>query len=80
MTIQEAHATGKRKARYGHRPWIAWKEGDMGRAEPATAGTIKAAMLATGTREHFTGFDTTGTGHVLHWRGALTWLRNSGKE
>ena len=77
MTIQEAHATGKRKARYGHRPWIVWQENGAGHAEPATAETIKAAMLATGTQEHFTGFDPSGTGHVLRWRMALTWLRNS---
>ena len=77
MTIQEAHATAGRKARYGHGPWVVWKEGDTGRAERATPETIKAAMLATGTQQHFHGYDTTGTGNILRWRTALTWLRNS---
>jgi len=77
MTIQDAHATAKRKARYGHRPWIVWQENGAGRAEPANAEKIKAAMLATGTQRHFHGYDTTGTGNILKWRMALTWLRNT---
>ena len=77
MTIQDAHTIARRKARYGHRPWVVWQEGGFGRVERATAESIKAAMLATGTQKHFHGYDTTGTGNILRWRTALTWFRNA---
>lgn len=51
MTLEEA----KRKARYGHKDWIAYKSraGEMVFAL-ANADSIKAAMLATGTQQPFT--------------------------
>lgn len=50
MTFEEA----KRKARYGHRDWIAYRNNGESVYEPASAESIKAAMLATGTQKSFT--------------------------
>ncbi len=51
MTFDEA----RRKARYGHRDWIAYTDKDGESIyTPASADTLKAAMLATGTQRSFT--------------------------
>lgn len=51
MTYQDA----VRKARFGHRDWIAYKtRSGESVYVPASAETIKAAMLASGTQKAFT--------------------------
>lgn len=51
MTFQDA----KQKAKYGHKDWISYRS-RQGEScyEPASAASIKRAMLATGTQKSFT--------------------------
>lgn len=78
LIAKDAYATAQRKARYGHRQWVVWREpSGQDRAEPATADNLKRAMLDTGTQGKFTGYCADGCPMVLRWRMALTWWRNA---
>ena len=45
--------TARQKARYGHTAWITWMGTDGAwRSARATAASVKAAMLASGTQGH----------------------------
>ncbi len=67
-------AEAKRKARYGHRDWIAYKTRDGNDVyAPASAATLKEAMLATGTQKAFL-MICANSGHLMKmsW-----WLANN---
>lgn len=50
MSFQDAMKLAKRKAHYGHRTWIVWKDRDgNGYAERMSAASIKTALLMVGT-------------------------------
>lgn len=74
---EDAYQMAKRKARYGHRNWFAWRDKD-GRsfAAPATAESCKLAMLTTGTQGRFTLLSASdGTAHSSSsWELANIWL------
>ena len=64
----------KRRARYSRNDWIAWtnRNGTISTA-PASADSIKAAMLASGTQERFTMFERrTGASLLINW-----WMANN---
>lgn len=69
----------RRKARYGHRDWLVWLDTHGARhARPLDAATLKAAMLATGTRGHFTLYEaTTGNPWRVTWPHAVAMLANA---
>jgi hypothetical protein len=47
-------AEAERKARYGHRDWVVWRDEDNTlRTAPVSVESMKAALLATGSRRHF---------------------------
>jgi hypothetical protein len=68
-----------KKARYGHRDWLVWVDRHGERhAERATAETIKAAMLACGTKRPFVMYlANSGTGFLMTWRIAVNVLSNA---
>lgn len=74
-TYQDA----QKKARYGHRDWVAYKGKDGALVfAPRSAAVIKAAMLAVGTRGRFTILAaSTGIGHTMNWSIGCIMLRNA---
>lgn len=68
-----------KKARYGRRDWLVWvdRQGER-HAERATAETIKAAMLACGTKRPFVMYlANSGIGLQMTWRIAVNVLSNA---
>jgi hypothetical protein len=68
----------KRKARYGRRDWLVWRERDgRDRYEVMTKEAIKAALLAIGTKGRFT-MVAGGSGqlHRVGWRQGILMRRN----
>jgi hypothetical protein len=58
-----------RKARFGHRDWVVYRDNTGLVTEPATAATVKAAMLATGTQGSWTLVGANdGHGMRMTWR------------
>jgi len=64
-----ALAEARRRARYGHRDWVAWRGRDgVLRAEPKTAESVKRALLAVGTKGSWYLIDrSTGTLNLMDW-------------
>ncbi len=55
MPYAEPLNTAVRKARYGHRDWLLWRDRDgQSHIAPASESSIKTAMLARGTKGDFT--------------------------
>lgn len=55
MPYAEPMETAVRKARYGHRDWLFWRDREgTARIGPADANNFKTAMLACGTQKGFT--------------------------
>lgn len=76
MTAQEAHKFAAHKARYGHKCWIAWKDAaGNGFAELETPSSVKRAMLAIGTKGHWTAFNGT-VGYIQRWNLGILRLRS----
>jgi hypothetical protein len=71
----DAHLIARRRARYGHKEWIAWLGRDgVARAAPAGWGVVKAAMLACGTQGAYTVYHADGTSSVMTWRLSAVYL------
>lgn len=81
MVEQTAYDAAARKARYGRKDWIVWRDrAGKDHAAPCTAGAIKTALLAVGTRGRFTRLSAgTATGSVVRWPVGLVMLRNCRK-
>ena len=76
MTREEAHKLAAHKARYTHKPWIAYVGRDgCAYAELETADAVKRAMLASGTGGRWTAYSGT-RGHVQRWPLGVLRLRN----
>lgn len=76
-SIQQAHKYAKRKAVYGHRPWIVWKDAiGTPKFARATKESLRIAIEEVNGKR-FTGFGTDGTGHVMTPATAQVWLRNA---
>lgn len=77
MSATEANTIARRKSRYGHKPWIVYREksGELTAAK-ATQETIKAAMMAHGSQKHFWGYWSDGSALIVRWQMGLLWLRN----
>lgn len=75
---ESAFGAAARKARYGHKDWIIWRERDgREQAAPCTADAIKSALLAVGTQGRFVRLSaSTATGASIRWKLGLTMLRN----
>lgn len=74
MTFQDA----QRKARYGHRPWVFYRDrGGATHASRATPDAIKAALLACGTQRQWTLICGDGTPMAMNWRLGLIALSNA---
>lgn len=74
MTFQDA----QRKAKYGHRPWIFYRErSGVPHAERATPEAIKAALLACGTQRSWTLLCSDGTPMMMNWPLGLIALANA---
>ena len=78
MTGSEAYALAKRKATYGHKPWIVWssRSGEWNVAVE-TPSTIKSAMLSVGTQGRWTSISGRGLSFVQRWRDGARAIRNS---
>lgn len=68
-----SYEEAKRKAVRGHSDWIAYTARDGQRTfERMTAGAVKRAMLAMGTKGHFTLIEAnTAVGYRYSWRSAV---------
>lgn len=68
----------RRKAKYGHRDWLFWKDRN---GEPCAAlctkDSIKAAMLASGTQGVFLLYSRYGGSMLGSWSLGALWLRNA---
>jgi hypothetical protein len=74
MTFQDA----QRKARFGHRPWVCYRDrSGVFHAYRATADTVKAALIACGTQQSWTLLCGDGTPMRITWRLGLTVLANA---
>lgn len=74
-----ALAAASRKARYGHRDWIAWtdREGTLQTA-PKSAETVKRALLAVGTKGQWYLVDrSTGTLNLMDWPIGINVIRQA---
>lgn len=59
----------KKKARYSHKDWLFWTQGDEHFAAPFNEKNLKAAMLTTGTMGHIVLHHSCGgCGTQLSWR------------
>jgi len=68
----------RRKARYGHRPWISWTDQYGGEhATRATAESLEQAIGAVGPKGKFYGYCGDGTGVILNHAIATIWLSNA---
>ncbi|WP_114944427.1 hypothetical protein [Microvirga calopogonii] len=80
MTAQDpALALAKRKARYGHRDWLFWKDRNgASHCARRSAETVKAAMLAAGTSgKWFIVQASTGVLVKGFWRLGINLLKNA---
>ena len=51
---ESAHTLAERKARYGHRDWIVWRdETGTAKAAPRTTGALEQAIRESATRGYF---------------------------
>lgn len=68
-----------RKAKFGHRDWIAYgPKGDERIYEPLTGAALKRALLASGTKGRFTVIAANTGIHFSHgWRMGTGMLRNA---
>lgn len=75
--MSDLYNTTERKSRYGRREWLYWRDRE-GREHAAIKGrdSIKAALLATGTKGRFT-LLSGGIGHRVGWRMGLIMFRNT---
>lgn len=74
MTFEEA----RRKARYGHRDYIAIPNGDDETYELLTVGAIKRALLRVGTQGSFCVIAANNAClHLYNWRIGLNMMRNA---
>jgi hypothetical protein len=68
----------KRKARYGHKDWLIWRD-RQGVLHTAVSNydNFKSAMLATGTQGRFTVLEAnTAVGFTINWRVGVAWIAN----
>jgi hypothetical protein len=79
MTNSEAFALARRKATKGHRDWVVYKNRDGSwTAQQRSASSIKAAMLASGTKQRWHVISaSTGVGHIQNWALGCRMLRNA---
>lgn len=76
MDRQEAHKVAAHKARYTHKPWIAYMDqSGTAHAEQETADSVKRAMLGAGTGGYWTAYSGT-RGYVQRWPMGVLRLRN----
>lgn len=72
------HDEAMRKAKFGHRDWIAIPTEDGEVYEPISVRAIKRAMLAAGTRGKFTVLGASTAVHYAHsWRIGVNLIRNA---
>jgi hypothetical protein len=78
MKNTEAFELAKRKARYGHRDWVVYKDRDGEfHAAQMSSESVKAAMLATGTKSRWHVIaGSTAVGHIQNWALGVLLLRN----
>jgi len=78
QTITDHHAIAQRKARYGHRHWIAWVDvHGVAHSGQATVDNLTRAIVEVQGRK-FSGYSpSTGQGHVLSPLVANVWLQNA---
>jgi len=77
-TPSTAHSLAERKARYGHRYWIVYRLNGELRAECASAESLKAALLASGTQGKFTAYTpSTATPLRVGWRIGINMMHNA---
>jgi hypothetical protein len=74
MTFEEA----RRKAKYSHKDWINWRDKNgVQQYARMTVETVKAAMLATGTKGYWTVIGaSTGICYRTGWRVGVNILAN----
>ena len=80
MTAQDpALALAKRRARYGHRDWLFWRDRNgTGHSARRDSSTLKAAMLAGGTQgKWFIVQASTGTLVKGFWRLGINILKSA---
>jgi hypothetical protein len=79
MLNTEAYSLARRKARYGRRDWIVWRErSGAWQAAPRSPATLKAAMLARGTSGRWTLIaGSTAVPYAYGWRDGVTMIRNA---
>lgn len=76
QTSQEAFAFAEHKARYAHKSMLVWREGERWFSAAMTVDSLKAALLACGTKGKFWGQDGK-IGSIYRWRQGLTMWRNA---
>lgn len=63
-----AYQQALRKARFGHRAWVSYRERDgTPVAERLTSESMKRCLLSTGTQGNWTLIDTDGTSTTGFW-------------
>lgn len=76
MERTEAHKLAAHKARYTHKPWIAWVDRDgVGHAERETMDAVKRAMLAVGTKGYWSAYSGTRR-HLQRWPSGILRMKN----
>lgn len=75
---EDAAIIARRKARYGHRDQVVWRD-QSGALHTArvSAASLKAAMLATGTQGRFTVYSGTIALSSSSWAVAVAWFCNA---
>ena len=75
----DAYAIARRKAKYGHRDWLAWTRRDGQKcAARVTTAAVKQAMLDCGTQQFFMRYaGSDGMGMIATWRLGALWIRQA---
>ncbi|ADO59894.1 hypothetical protein [Paenibacillus polymyxa] len=71
--------TAKRKARYGHRDWVYWKDenGDE-HTEVKSSSSVKKAMISVGSKgRYFVVCANNGNLMLGNWRMGITMINNT---
>lgn len=75
---EQLHEIARRKARYGHRPWLHWRDrNNTPHIAIFSSLSIKTAMLAIGTQGNFTCYHGNGTAEFVTWSVASSMFKNA---
>jgi len=75
LTGRTAWQEAQKRARFGHKEWIAWVENETLHAARLTTETLKRAMLSEGTQCRLINYGASAGAFIVSWSIACNMLR-----